>query len=235
MAYRAAGEQQSSQDLAKLLAAAWQAAKGDERLLVAEVFARRFADLPIDRALLAAAPGAARALLVADQPLPAARWFALLNDERSRDGQAQREVVALAPLYALAGIGGNEAVPELDEAAVAAWRAATPAADAKAERLFALLDGVGSPVPGPVWWHELAPPLQRDARVPAGALWAGLERASAARRLGETALFALTMLNGAPAAAQPEVLTDCLRALRAVGLDHEARQIALATALAMDL
>ncbi len=235
MAYRAAGEQQNPVDLARLLAATWQAAKGDERLLVAEVFARRFADLSADRSLLEAAPGAARALLAADLPLPAARWLALLNDERSRDSRAQREVAALAPLYALAGIGGSQAVPELDEAAVAAWRAATPAADTKAERLFALLDGVGSPVPGPVWWHELAPPLQRDASVPAGALWAGLERAAADKRRGETVLFALHMLNGAPAAAQPEVLTASLRALRAVGLDHEARQIAVATALAMDL
>ncbi len=43
------------------------------------------------------------------------------------------------------------------------------------------------------------------------------------------------MLNGAPAAAHPEVLTASLQALRAVGLDQEARQIAVATALAMDL
>jgi hypothetical protein len=235
MAYRAAGEQHNPQDLATLLAATWQAAKGDERLLVAQVFAERFADLPIDRSLLAVGPDAARALLAADRPLPAARWFALLNDEKTRDSRVQREVAALAPLYALAGIGGSEAVPELDEPAVAAWRQATPDADAKAERLFALLDGVGSPVPGPVWWHELTPPLQRDGSVPVGALWAGLERATTAKRLGETVLFALHMLNGTPAAAHPEVLTASLRALRTVGLDHEARQIAVATALAMDL
>jgi hypothetical protein len=234
MAYRAAGEQRSPQDLAALMAATWQAARGDERLMIAEVFATRFGDLPVDRSLLAAGPGAARALLTTDRPAPAAGWLALLKDEGSRDSRVQREVAALAPLYAITGIGGG-AAPELDEAAVAAWRAATPDADAKAERLFALLDGLGSPVPGPVWWHELRPPLQQDASVPVAALWAGLERAAAARRLGETVLFALTMLNGAPAATEPEVLTACLRGLRSVGLDHEARQIAVATALAMGL
>ncbi len=199
------------------------------------MFARRFADLPVDRSLLAVGPSAARALLAADRPLPAARWFALLSSEGARDSRVQREVAALTPLFALAGIGGNQAVPELDQAAVAAWRQATLDADTRAERLFALLDGVGSPVPDPAWWHELAPPLQRQANVPAGALWRGLDRASAAKRLGETVLFALDMLNGAPTAAHPEVLTACLRALRAVGLDQEARQIAVATALAMDL
>jgi hypothetical protein len=235
MAYRASGEPQNPQDLATLLAAIWQAAKGDERLLVARVFGRRFADLPVDRSLLAVGPGAARALLGADRPLPAARWFALLNAEGARDSRVRREVATLTPLFALAGIGGSQAVPELDEPAIAAWRQATPDADAKAERLFALLDGVGSPVPDQAWWHELAPPLQRSESVPVGALWRGLDRASAAKRLGETALFALHMLNGAPAAAHPEALTASLRALRAVGLDQEARQIAVATALAMNL
>ncbi len=235
MAYQAAGEQRNPQDLAALLAATWQAAKGDERFLVAPLFAARFADLPVERSLLAVAPSAARALLAAARPLPAARWFALLNAERARDSRAQREVAALTPLFALAGIGGSEAVPKLDEAAVAAWRQATPDEAAKAERLFALLDGVGAPVPGPVWSQELRPPLQRSMSVPAGALWRGLDRAAAARRLGETVLFALHMLNGAPAAAHPEVLAASLRALRAVGLDQEARQIAVATAIAMDL
>ncbi len=168
MAYRAAGEQQNPQDLATLLAATWQAAKGDERLLVASLFGGRFAALPIDRSLLAVAPSAARALLAADRPLPAARWFALLDAERSRDSRVQMEVAALTPLFALAGIGGSEAVPELDEAAVAAWRQATPDADAKAERLFALLEGVGSPVPGPVWWQELMPPLAALDERPGG-------------------------------------------------------------------
>ncbi len=235
MAYRAAGEQQNPQDLAALLAATWQAAKGDERFLVAQVFAKRFADLPIDRSLLAVAPSAARALLAADLPLPAARWFALLNAERARDSRTQGEFAALTPLFALAGIGGGEAVPELDEAAVTAWRQATPDADAKAERLFALLEGIGSPVLASIWSQELTPPLQRSMSVPVGALWRGLDRATTAKRLGETVLYALQMLNGQPEADHPEVLVESLRALRAVGLDQDARQIAVATALAMDL
>ena len=72
---------------------------------------------------------------------------------------------------------------------------------------------------------------QRPASVPASALWRGLERAAAERRVGETVLFALHMLNGRPEAAHPEVLTACLRALRRVGLDRDARAIAVATAL----
>ncbi len=126
-------------------------------------------------------------------------------------------------------------VPDLDEAAVAAWRQAMPAADVRAGRLFALLDGLGAPVPDTAWWQELAPPLQRSAEVPEGPAWRALEHAAAARRLGETVVLALHMLNGAPEVIHPEVLTQTLRALRKVGLDREARAVAVATALAMDL
>jgi hypothetical protein len=235
MAYRAADEAEGPAELAALLDATWRAASGDERFLVAETLAGRFVELPADRAWSAVAPSAARALLAADRPLPAAHWFSLLEAEAASDGRARRELAALTPLFALAGIGGRAAVPELDEAAVEAWRAATPDADAKAERLFALLEGVGSPVPDRVWWQELEAPFERAASIPAGPLWRGLERAVADRRLGETVLFALNMLNGQPESAHPVALTGVLRALRAVGLDREARAIAVATAIVMDL
>jgi hypothetical protein len=235
MAYRAAREVQTPADLATLLDATWRAASGDERFLVAEALAGRFAELPVDRAWSVIAPSAARGLLAADRPLPAARWFSLLEAERASDSGTRRELASLTPLFALAGIGGSDAVPELDEAAVAAWRAATPDADAKAERLFALLDGVGSPVSDRVWWQELEPPFERAASIPASPLWRGLERAVAGKRLGETVLFALNMLNGQPETAHPVALTGALRALRAAGLDREARAIAVATALVMDL
>ena len=235
LALRAAGDQQSPQEQAALLDATWRATSGDERALVAAALAPQLTELAPERALLAVAPGAARALLAAGRPLPAARWFSLLSAESGRDSAAGRELAALMPLFALAGIGDSDAVPRFDQRAVGAWRAARPDADAKAERLFALLDGVGSPVPDAAWWQQLEAPLERPASVPVSALWRSLERAAAERRLGETVLFALHMLNGAPAAAHPEVLTTALQALRAVGLDREARAIAVATALGMDL
>jgi hypothetical protein len=66
-------------------------------------------------------------------------------------------------------------------------------------------------------------------------LWRALDRAAAERRLGETVLLALHMLGGEPQATHPEALTAGLRALRAVGLNQEARAIAMATALQMGL
>ena len=67
--------------------------------------------------------------------------------------------------------------------------------------------------------------------APATVLWRGLEQAAAERRVGDTVLFVLQMLNGRPETAHPEALVACLRALSRVGLGRDARAIAVATAL----
>jgi hypothetical protein len=66
-------------------------------------------------------------------------------------------------------------------------------------------------------------------------LWRGLEQAVAERRVGDTVLLVLHMLDGRPEAVHPEVLVACLRALSRVGLDRDARAIAVATVLISDL
>jgi hypothetical protein len=138
-------------------------------------------------------------------------------------------------LFALAGVGGSGAVPRIDGARIEAWRQATNADEAAAERLFALLEGVGAPL-GPGAWRALLTGYhQRQQAAPATVLWRGLEQAAAERRVGDTVLFVLQMLNGRPEAAHPEVLVACLRALGRVGLDRDARAIAVATALISDL
>lgn len=235
MAYQAVAAQAEPATRAQLLDATWRAASGPERLLVALGFAKPFAELPVERPLAGAAPSVARALLATDRPVLAVRWLSVLHAEAGQATRMQAEVAGLVPLFALAGVGGSDAVPQLDAASIAAWRLANPQAGSSAEQLFALLEGVGAPIDAVAWRDLRAMPLQRQAVVPAGALWRGLEQAAAARRVGDTVLFALHMLNGEPEAAHPEVLVACLRALRQVGLDRDARAIAVATALTLQL
>jgi hypothetical protein len=227
LAYDAVREEQNPLARAQLLDATWRAAGGAERFLVAEVFSTQFAELPAERGLADMAPSVARALLAADMLVPAGRWFSLLGAEARLDTRGQHAVSGLAPLFALAGIGGSDAVPR----AVDAWVSA-PANDGLAtERLLALLEGVGAPIAADVWWRLLPAHATRQESAPASALWRGLERAAAERRVGDTVLYALTMLEGRPQAVHPEVLVACLRALRRVGLDRDAQAIAVATAL----
>jgi hypothetical protein len=227
LAYDAVREEQNPLARAQLLDAAWRAAGDAERFLVAEVFSTQFAQLPAERDLAGMAPSVARALLAADLLVPAGRWFSLLSAEARQDTRGQRTATALAPLFALAGIGGSDAVPR----AVDAWVSAPASDGLAAERLLALLEGVGAPIEADVWWRLLPAHATRQESAPASALWRGLERAAAERRVGDTVLYALTMLEGRPQAVHPEVLVACLRALRRVGLDRDARAIAVATAL----
>jgi hypothetical protein len=231
MAYDAVQEQNDPLARAEVLDAAWRAGGGAERFLVAEVFATPFTELPADRGLLSMAPSIARALLAADLLVPAGRWLSLLTAEAREDARRQGAVANLAPLFALAGIGGSDAVPQLDAVAVDAQISAAVDDGVPAERLFALLEGVGVPIEAESWERLLPAHAGRQERAPASALWRGLERAAADRRVGETILYALTMLNGQPQAVHPEALVACLRALRRVGLDRDARAIAVATAL----
>jgi hypothetical protein len=231
MAYNAVQEQSDPLARAEVLDAAWRAAGGAERFLVAEVFAAPFTELPTDRGLVGMAPSVARALLGADLLVPAGRWLSLLTTEAREDAQRRSAVANLAPLFALAGIGGSDAVPRLDPAAVGAWVPAATDGEVPTERLFALLEGVGAPIEAEAWERLLPAHAGRQEPAPASALWRGLERAAADRRVGESVLYALTMLNGRPQAVHPEALVACLRALRRVGLDRDARAIAVATAL----
>ena len=57
---------------------------------------------------------------------------------------------------------------------------------------------------------------------------------AAARRWGFR-LYALHLLDGRPEEIHPEALLAALRALSRVGLDRDARAIAVATALIQDL
>jgi hypothetical protein len=227
LTYRAVLDQDIAAARAELLDAAWRAANGAERFLVAEALAAPFGELPIDDTLSWAAPSSARALLAADRPIPAAPWFSLLTARQAADEEARQAAARLAPLFALAGTGA--AVPELDAGALAA--AGGQVGDGATARLLGLLEGSGARLAPEAWQAILEPPMVREATVPAGGLWRGLERASAGQRVGETVLYALLMLDGRPEAAHPEVLVASLRALRSVGLDLEARAIAVATAL----
>jgi hypothetical protein len=219
----------------ELLDAAWRASSGAERFLIADVLAAPIVELPVEPQLASVAPSMARALLAVDRPVPAVSWLSLLTAQSGQDAGSRPAVAGLLPLFALAGVGGSDAVPRLDAAAIEAWQQATAADAATTERLFVLLEGVGAPTTADLW-RDLLPDLaQRRAAAAASVLWRGLERAAAERRVGETVLYVLYMLDGRPEDVHPEALVACLRALSRVGLDRDARAIALATALIQDL
>jgi hypothetical protein len=225
---------QPESERGQLLDALWRRAQGYERFLVARLDASSYVGLPVERGRLRVAPSLARALLAAERPIPAARWFSLVSTDAGIDPLARDDLAELTPLFALAGFGGSVAVPVFDDRAMAGWMAGNEAAHAQLGPLLGLLEGIGLSVPATAW-QQLIVGLPEAVPAPPAPLWGALAGTATRRQVGETVLLALHMMGGRPETAHPQAVAAALRGLRAVGLDQEARDIAIATALAMGL
>jgi hypothetical protein len=148
-----------------------------------------------------------------------------------------------APSLAAAGPGGIVTAPLVtvkssegfDEAAFEHWWKGAEALGAevraaKAARILALADALGAQVGDEAWARLLAAPAPAPAAVtmPSPGLMAGLRRAAAGGRVGETVLIALTALGTErPSMLDVRVLAPVVQALRSVGLDEPARKLAI--------
>ena len=102
--------------------------------------------------------------------------------------------------------------------------------------LKALLDGLGRLDDIPRVWRRETPEERAAARTTGAGRDAALFNAAAAGRRGLTVLRVLTLVNGRPLRRVPRrLLRDAVFGLRAVGLDREARQLAIEAALARRL
>lgn len=210
---------------ARLVDEAWRSAAAEDRFVVAEVFGPELLDLPADERTLAGATSIARVLLARGQFLPATRWLALLQAE----GGAQ--AAGPAPLFALAGVGGAGRVPVPDHQTLSAWAATRDDSALELPLLLALLEGTGAEVEGTLWWSQLEAPLVREGWNVAPAVFRAAEETRNGRRTGEAILASLALLNGDPTATSGQALIEALQTLRGVGLDAEARTIAVQGAL----
>jgi hypothetical protein len=188
------------------------------------------------------APVGLRVALGADNPGMALAWWRLATERASADPTAP-EVALMWPLARLAGLAGPA---EGDRARLLAWWEAAAAtrdaptfrsqADAFAALLAAFGDPLGLRLAGRVAAEPVPEPETPATRVdPVAALVPGIAQAAAAGRVGETVLLALLALGWDGPAADPAVLGAAIHGLARVGLDREARRLALEGALAHGL
>ncbi|HEX6980571.1 MAG TPA: hypothetical protein VF342_14870 [Alphaproteobacteria bacterium] len=181
---------------------------------------------------------AGRALLLAGRVEEARRWYELAREEAAVGARTEQSEILLWPLLRLAGA---DVMPP-DPKALAAWRATQEKLDAgkAAERtalLVALLEGLGDATDGSLAALLLSGDLRPQSIVmPHPALWLGRDGAASAGRLGETVLFVLATLGtDGPDGLTPHTLVALLQALRAVGLEGEARALAIEAAITAGL
>ena len=181
--------------------------------------------------LLAVAPSAARALLAADRPLPAARWFVSADARESGATAAARRGRRWCRCSRWPGSAAAMRCRGWTRRRSRPGGRPLPPTPPRPSACSRCSMGSARRCPIRPAGGIAAAPLERQASVPASALWRGLERAAAERRRRRDRAARAAHAERRAAAAHPEVLTACLRALRAVGLDQEARAIAVATAL----
>ncbi len=202
-----------------------QARKDGDLILVARIVEPLVLDLKASGDLAWFAGDATRVLLVTGHAAEARGWFTIAEPDTVR---------GLFPLARLA-VGRDIAWDEkqLDAAIGETVKADNDAGARRAATILALLSAFDEPV-GPADWAPLFARLPlASLDLPGAPIWFDLPRASAGHRVGETVLLALvTASEGGKLTAQPARLARAIEALHGIGLESEARALAIEAALA---
>jgi hypothetical protein len=167
------------------------------------------------------AADAARTLLLAGDVDRARPWI---------DAAGEKPLVLLSRLGRSGGNDEGDATPLLHDAIAALATRDAAAAVSQADLLLELVAAFGIPVSGLDWAPLMAPP--HDASIPNAALWLDQQQAMTGKRLGETVLASILLAqSGDKLSLEPVVLGRAIEGLRAVGLDSDARALAIEAAV----
>lgn len=182
---------------------------------------------------------AARAWLAAGQPERAVPWAAQARAGAAVDPDAAAAAISLAPLMRLAFKADPASGRSLpwDTDVFTQWLTLQPEPVAlRGSFLLALLGAVGEPVTTTEWSALAIDDFTFDGAAPPANYWLPMQAAAAAGRVAETALLALLVLGDVPLAAHsPVTLHGVISALNAIGLEADARAMAVEAAIAAGL
>ena len=187
---------------------------------------------------------AGRALLSAGRYEAAAAWLALTRQASpagaggagAKTGQgggraAERSLWSLIQLADATDSLAWEA-DALNEWWESSKSAGTDGLRARATALFTLLEAFDKPVDAKLWQPLLEGPQFESVKLPAPALLHALNSAASERRIGATVLLTLICLGeDGPTGADPLLLRAVISGLREVGLEKEARALAVEAAI----
>lgn len=226
---------------AAALQAAWKAGRTDGLFATAarvNLAALRALEPSPDR--LPVTGEAARAALAAgDLPL-AWRWLEVAlraAGSISPQGANSQAITMVAHLWPLLQLADPAGAATRSVARTGTWwqDLPKPVEGTDADRralLYTLYAAMGTPLPREAWEPLLYGPALLSGNAPALALQNALAEAAAAKRIAETVLLTLMIIgDGGPDEAGGAALTQAIAALRAIGLNDEARAIAVEAAL----
>lgn len=224
----------------ELLGAAWRLARRNGNYaIIARVNLSAARAIEPSPALVASAADISRALLLAGDLERVFGWYAVAR-AKAADGDldATRALLDMWPLLQITD--PRHTLPWSEQILDLWWQGQTalppPERVARGRLLFALLEAMGQPVPDSFWSRLYPGPLIDAAPAPNMAIWRGMVTAAKAGRVGETVLMVLLAVGDEGVSrASPTVLGSAVASLRSVGLEREARALALEAALARGL
>lgn len=230
---------------ASALQAAWKAARADGTFATAaRVNLPALLQLDPIPELLGLAPDAARAALAAGDLALAWRWLDLAARQAGTitpQGANSAAIAATAQLWPLLQMADPAGAQTRSPARSRAWWQELPAASQGLETerralLYTLFAALGEPLPALAWEPMLAGPAAVAAVMPSPAVARAMADSAAAKRVGETVLLVLLTLGEAGTeGAGGATLVPVIQALRAIGLDKDARAVAVEAALGRGL
>lgn len=200
-------------------------------------------EIPPSEDLMFFAVDATRALVLAGRLEEARGWYRLVRTHSASGNELAANAEALLwPLFWFTDAEQRKADQDNVGARFEAWRRAQERVEAaglarRSALLATLLVSTGARPDAKFIDPLLAGNAGQDrVAMPNMGLWIGLGSALEAGRVGETALFVLAALGPEGAAgAAPQTVALALDALRAAGLDTDARALAVETAIAAGL
>lgn len=229
-------------------------------LQAANLYAPLIERIPPSATLVGFAEPAARALLVAGHFPAAFAWYHSLQQQAGESPRAAEARNALWPLVRLAGGDNGTSLASRDGTGLhpandplAAWQQVIEArlvvdSDDDAHepvvhrtkrlqtKLLSLLTALGEPVSLAEWSNLWSDSNADPGFTPTASRWQAERVAARNHQSGATVALALMMLSGADPGEESEIaLSSAVEGLHKVGLDTEAREIAVESAVAAGL
>lgn len=220
--YQAARSGAPDETRATAIAAFFVAAKKRGAFpLAARLMAPALTELTPAGAAQAVAADAARALLIVGDSDAARGWI---------EAAGSKALVVLSRIAVPSAEPGQDIAALLHDGVAELASRDSAAAPAQAELLVSLLAAFDEPIGTLDWAPLLAPP--HDATLPSAALWIDQQQAMAAKRVGETVLASILLVEANEfLLLEPVVLGRAIAGLRTVGLETEARALAVEAAI----
>lgn len=176
-----------------------------------------------------------RLLLLAGKYERVGDWYEFARLRAETDDKPAAE--AMRALWPLATMADTQKALPWSPDTLDQWWQGQPA-QGRQDRgalLFAILEAMGYQIPDAAWTRLLEGAPLKETAAPALPYWRALLMAARDKRLGETALLSLiAMGEGGPGKASPVMIGNVMTALGSVGLNAEARKIAIEALVARD-